>query len=191
MKDADDVYAFVFKAQLAQEAVDSALSRTASPVDQAERIASRMPLELFHKDLVSSASKMAFVYTAIAAFENSARKFINDRMLENVGPNWWSQVSAAIRKGAEDRKRDEDQIRWHGSRGTSMIYYTQLGDLVAIMQQNLALFESHIESIDWARQLFKSLERSRNVIMHSGELSMADIERVAMNIRDWLRQVGG
>ena len=42
-----------------------------------------------------------------------------------------------------------------------------------------------------AKQIFKALERSRNVIMHGGELSMNDIERVAMNIRDWVNQVGG
>jgi len=26
--------------------------------------------------------------------------------------------------------------------------------------------------------------------MHSGQLTLADVERVAMNIRDWVRQVG-
>jgi hypothetical protein len=28
------------------------------------------------------------------------------------------------------------------------------------------------------------------VIMHSGQLTLSDVERVAMNIRDWIRQVG-
>jgi hypothetical protein len=72
-----------------------------------------------------------------------------------------------------------------------MIFFTQLGDLVKILRNNSKAFENHIESIDWAQQIFSSLERSRNVIMHSGELSMNDIERVSMNIRDWIRQVGG
>jgi hypothetical protein len=72
-----------------------------------------------------------------------------------------------------------------------MIFYVQLGDLISIMQNNEASFDDYIPSIDWARQLIRSLERSRNVIMHSGELSMNDIERVGMNIRDWVRQVGG
>jgi len=72
-----------------------------------------------------------------------------------------------------------------------MIFYTQIGDLPTIIQKNLEFFEDYIESVEWARQIFKALERSRNVIMHSGELSMNDIERVAMNIRDWVRQVGG
>ena len=71
-----------------------------------------------------------------------------------------------------------------------MINYIEFGDLVSIMQQNFELFEVHIISIDWARQIIQTLERSRNVIMHSGQLSKKDIERIGTNIRDWISQVG-
>ncbi len=71
-----------------------------------------------------------------------------------------------------------------------MINYTEFGDLASIMAQNYELFEVHIVSIDWARQIFQTLERSRNVIMHSGELGRRDIERIGTNIRDWINQVG-
>jgi len=71
-----------------------------------------------------------------------------------------------------------------------MINYIEFGDLVSIMQQNFELFEVHIVSIDWARQIIQTLERSRNVIMHSGQLSKKDIERIGTNIRDWISQVG-
>ena len=29
------------------------------------------------------------------------------------------------------------------------------------------------------------------LMMHSGQLKVGDVERVAMNIRDWMQQVGG
>ena len=58
------------------------------------------------------------------------------------------------------------------------------------MQQNWAVFEDIIQDIDWLRQIVRSVERSRNVIMHSGQLSLDDIERVGVNIRDYIRQVG-
>ena len=58
------------------------------------------------------------------------------------------------------------------------------------MQQNFDLFEDHVVSLDWARQIIQTLERSRNVIMHSGELGRKDIERIGINIRDWINQVG-
>jgi hypothetical protein len=193
MSHTDDIYAFVLKGDMAQDAAHREIGKNdPSPVDAAERISRALPLDAMDKDYVQSAAKMANVYTAIASFENVARKFIQDRLLEDHGAEWWTKcVSAGIRKSADDRKKDEDQHRYHGARGTSMIFYVQLGDLVSIMQNNEASFEDYISSIDWARQLFKSLERSRNVIMHSGELSLNDIERVGMNIRDWVRQVGG
>jgi hypothetical protein len=34
------------------------------------------------------------------------------------------------------------------------------------------------------------LERSRNVIMHSGDLDQQDVERIGIHIRDWVKQVG-
>lgn len=66
----------------------------------------------------------------------------------------------------------------------------QLADLANIMGQNYDLFEVHIVSLEWAKQIFTTLEKSRNVIMHSGELGERDIERIGINIRDWISQVG-
>ena len=48
----------------------------------------------------------------------------------------------------------------------------------------------HYVSLEWAKQIFTTLEKSRNVIMHSGELGERDIERIGINIRDWISQVG-
>lgn len=48
----------------------------------------------------------------------------------------------------------------------------------------------NIVSLEWAKQIFTTLEKSRNVIMHSGELGERDIERIGINIRDWISQVG-
>ncbi len=188
-----ELYAFVFSAQLAQVAVDErAPRRLSDSKEDIERVSKKMPLDVLDIDLVNSAKKMSSVYTAIAAFENSARKFIQDRLIETIGADWWKKaVPKPIQESSEKRKIDEDQIRWHGTRGSSMIFYAQMGDLVSILRNNATAFENHIESIEWAQQIFKSLERSRNVIMHGGELSMNDIERVSMNIRDWIRQVGG
>ena len=130
---------------------------------------------------------MATVYTAIASFENTVRQFVVKILLEHKGENWWENcVSEKIRKTAESRKKEEEKIRWHSHRGDSLINYTEFGDLASIMGQNHELFEVHIVSLDWARQIFQTLECSRNVIMHSGELGRRDIERIGTNIRDWI-----
>ena len=188
-----DLYSFVYRGVLADEAVRQSLPGKDSEAKEPELdIQRRLPLEVLDDALVVAARKMAWVYTAIAAFENSVRTFIEERLLEKVGATWWdTAVSAQIKTDAEKRKKDEEQIRWHGSRGTSPLGYVQLEDLAVIIQNNHAHFKDMIPTVEWAREIFRTLTRSRNVIMHSGQLTLADVERVAMNIRDWLRQVGG
>lgn len=191
--DENQLYAFVMRGELAK----SALSRTdiLGKYSKSEVLAheyiNSLALELLDEELVENAKSMATVYTAIAAFENSVRRFVVKVLMENKGENWWEEgVSEKIRKFAESRKKEEEKIRWHTRKGESMINYTEFGDLVSIMSQNIDLFEDYIISIDWARQIIQTIERSRNVIMHSGELGRKDIERIGTNIRDWINQVG-
>jgi hypothetical protein len=167
------------------------LSRHSSSDLLSQEYMKSLSLDLLDDECVNLAKIMATVYTAIAAFENMVRKFVVKVLLEHNGENWWEQcVSDKIRKSAESRKNDEEKIKWHTQRGLSMINYVDFGDLASIMSQNYELFEVHIVSIEWARQIFSTLERSRNVIMHSGELGKRDIERIGTNIRDWISQVG-
>ena len=72
-----------------------------------------------------------------------------------------------------------------------LIYFTEIKDLTAIIQQNWSSFEALLQDMDWVRHLLRTVERSRNVIMHSGQLALDDIERVGISIRDWIRQAGG
>lgn len=187
-----DLYSFVYRGILASEAIRRARGADAEDPKLPEAdIERRMPLEILEDAYVASARRMAAVYTAIAAFENSVRAFIEERLLEKVGANWWdTAVSSSIKTEAERRKKDEEQIRWHGPRGTSTLAYVQLEDLALLIQNNHTHFKDLIPTVEWAREIFRTLARSRNVMMHSGQLTLADVERVSMNIRDWVRQVG-
>lgn len=145
-----------------------------------------LSLDLLDDENVNSAKLMATVCTAITAFENTVRQFVAKVLLEHKGENWWEEcVSEKIRKWLKVEK-----VRWHTPRDDSIINYTKFGDLASIMSQNYDLFGVHIVSLDWARQIFQTIERSRNVIMHSGELGKRDVERIGTNIRDWINQVG-
>lgn len=134
---------------------------------------------------------MATVYTAVAAFENSVRSLVSSALLEEFGDNWWDTcVSSSIRNRAEKRSEDEEKHRFHTQRGDSPINYTELKDLLNIIRANWSPFEAHIPTPEWAGSIFDAVERSRNVIMHSGTLDDEDIARVGINIRDWVKQVG-
>ncbi|MBC5800570.1 MAG: hypothetical protein GIW94_11465 [Candidatus Eremiobacteraeota bacterium] len=188
----DQVYAFAFRGLLAEEALDSA-GRTPNKVTGFfdEDIAEVLSLDVLDESAVQTAKQMAAVYTAIAAFENSVRKLMSSRLLEESGDGWWiSTVPEKIRTAAKNRQDAESKIRWHTPRGDDPINYTDFGHLVSIIQNNWTMFEPYFRSVEWVRQIFDNLERSRNVIMHSGVLAMVDIERIGMNIRDWVAQVG-
>lgn len=189
----NDLYSYVLRGELTKVALNNTeiVSKHSSADILINDYINCLSLDLLDDECVISAKEMATVYVAIASFENMVRKFVVKILLEHKGEDWWNScVSDKIRKIAEARKDEEEKIKWHTQRGTSMINYVDFSDLASIMQQNLELFEIHISSIDWARQIFKTLERSRNVIMHSGELSRKDIERIGTNIRDWIHQVG-
>lgn len=189
----DKLYSFIMRGELTKVALNrtGTISKHSSSEALAQEYIDCLSLDLLDDECVSAAKEMATVYTAIAAFENMVRKFVVKILIEHKGENWWNEcVSEKIRKFAESRRAEEEKIKWHTHRGDSMINYIEFGDLISIMQQNFELFEVHVVSIDWARQIIQTLERSRNVIMHSGELGKKDIERIGTNIRDWLSQVG-
>ena len=193
MEKARDYYSFVFRGLLTEQSLDNAgrQSKGAFTDKLYQEFSGRLGLPLLDEELVISAKRMSVVYTAICAFENYVRDFVSKKLIEVKGESWWNNsVSEKIRKKAESRKTEESNTKWHTPRGESLINYTEFGDLVSIIQQNWDHFEPHIISLDWARHIVESLEKSRNVIMHSGELAAQDIERVGMNIRDWIRQVG-
>lgn len=186
------LYEFAFRGLLAEEALDKAGRVHKNLIGSQDKlIAERLALDLLDEGFVAEARQMAVVYTAIAAFENSTRKLISTVLLEHMKENWWEQgVSEKIRKRAESRRADEEKVKWHTPRGESPINYSELGDLATIIRNNWPLFEPYIRSIEWTTSVFEVIERSRNVIMHSGRLELEDVERVGVNIRDWIKQVG-
>lgn len=189
----DKLYSYIMRGELTKVALnktDIVSKHHTSDIIEQEYIKS-LSLDLLDDEFVNAAKLMATVYTAIAAFENTVRDFVVKILMENEGENWWEQcVSEKIRNKAESRKKEEDKIKWHTQRGDSLINYTEFGDLASIMNNNIDYFADHIVSIEWARNIITTIERSRNVIMHSGELSARDIERIGINIRDWISQVG-
>lgn len=189
LSDSDRLYAFVYRGQLAKQAIGQS-TRSQSKAG----IAKRLPLELIEDAHLEVAEDMSVVYMAIAGFERAVRAFIKARLLdpEIVGENWWDQcVPEKRRKKAETRRDEENRIRYHAKRGDSLLDYTEIEDLAAIITTNPQHFEDFIPDVEWAKHIFKSVERSRNIIMHSGELEAEDVERLAMAMRDWLTQVGG
>ena len=183
----DELYSFVYRGHLARQAVSG------SKGTRDRNIAKRLPLDLLEDRHIDIARQMSIVYTAVAAFERSVRSFIESRLLDEevVGENWWEEcVPSARRRKAESRRDEENKVRYHARRGDSLIEYTEIEDLSAIITTQYEHFSDFIPDVEWSKHVFKTVERARNIIMHSGTLEPEDVERLGMVMRDWLNQVG-
>lgn len=188
----NDLYTFVYRGVLADESLDKAGRKTRASFGQADadRVKKALSFELLDSERLVSAERMALVYTAIHAFENSVRYFVAAGMAEVHQEEWWSKVPTKVQGKSKKRIEDEAKFRWHGARGGSEIEYCDFGDLSSIIVTNWAVFEDLLTDMEWVKSTLSVLERSRNIVMHGGVLARQDIERIGINIRDWIRQAG-
>lgn len=186
------LYEFAFRGLLTEEALDRSGRRNKHMIDLSEEeISNSLALDSLDDIHVANAKSMSIVYTAIAAFESSVRTLVKKTLIEKFKEEWWEKgASNKVRERAKQRMDDEQSAKWHSQRGQDAINYSTFGDLKYIMQNNWDAFEDLIGNLAWASGIFEVIERSRNVIMHSGHLEREDIERLGVNIRDWVKQVG-
>lgn len=186
------LYPFVYRALLTEESLDKSGRKTKASLDTSEAvlIKEKLAYTMLDDEVLVAAQRMALVYTAIHAFENTVREFVKSTLLENYQEDWWSKVPERIRRRVTSRMDDDAKFKWHGTRGGSEIEYCDFGDLSSIIVVNWKDFELPLSDIEWTKSLLGVLERSRNIVMQGGVLSIQDIERIGGNIRDWVRQVG-
>lgn len=154
-------------------------------------VAAKLSIDQLDQKFVAEARRMAAVYVAVSSFENMARQLVTNVLQDALGENWWDEgVPAGVRKFAANRQAEEDKNKFHTQRGEAPITFTELKHLENTIRANWQHFEPFLPTLEWTASIFDAIERSRNVIMHSGTLELEDIARVGINIRDWVVQVG-
>jgi len=187
-----DLYSFVYRGILTEEALDRAGRRRRAHFGTEESRATEGALsyDFLDPDLLNEAKRMALIYTAIHAFENAVRQTVTKAMAETYQEKWWTHVPEKVRRKVKARMEEDAKFRWHKARGASEINYCDFGDLSSIIVTNSSSFEVLLGSIEWAKAILQTLEKSRNIVMHGGILAKEDVERIGVNIRDWIRQAG-
>lgn len=188
----NDLYTFVYRGVLADESLNRAgrQSRNVLGPEDGVKLRTALSFNLLDAARLDGAERMAVVYTAIHAFENMVRDFVQSAMAEEYKETWWEHVPERLRTRAQTRMEQEAKFRWHGARGGSEIEYLDFGDLSSIITVNWSVFEDLLSDLEWTKSTLSVLERSRNIVMHGGTLARQDVERIGMNIRDWVRQTG-
>ncbi|MCB9453062.1 MAG: hypothetical protein H6672_16620 [Anaerolineaceae bacterium] len=191
MADIDQIYSFVFRGLLVDARLD-ANGRKKNKILNATEIQElrrSLNFDLLDQEILTDAQRMSHVYIAIHALENMIRSYVSKTLFDEYGESWWEKVPEKIQKIVAARMSEDEKLRWHSSRGKSEIMYSDFGDLQSIVYANWPLFSDTLLSHEWMKQVLTTLEKSRNVVMHGGVLDRIDIERIGINIRDWLRQV--
>ncbi len=188
----DNLYSFVYRGILAEAALDKVgrHRRKHFGVEEAREMQKSLCYDLLEQESFSDALRMSTVYTAIHAFENMVRHLVMKAMADHHGEEWWQKVPDRIQKTVRTRMEEDAKFRWHGARGTSQMNYCDFSDLSSIIVTNWQAFEDILANLEWAKAVLSTLEKSRNITMHGGVLAKEDIERIGMNIRDWIRQTG-
>lgn len=188
----DNIYSFVYRGVLTDEALDKAgrsRKKHFGPAD-ATQMQTSLCYDLLDPDRLAEAQRMSIAYSAIHAFENMVRELVKKAMAEHHGEAWWNQVPERIQKTVKTRMEEDAKNRWHGNRGASEMSYCDFSDLSSIVVTNWNVFEDLLGNMEWSKAVLSALEKSRNIVMHGGNLAKEDVQRIGMNIRDWIRQVG-
>jgi len=188
----DNLYSFVYRGVLTEEALDRVgrNRRKLFGAEEARDLQKSLCYDLLEAESLADAQRMSTIYAAIHCFENMVRSLVIKAMAETHGEFWWQQVPDRIKKSVKTRMEADAKFRWHGARGATEMNYCDFGDLSSIITTNWAAFEAILSNLEWAKAILSTLEKSRNIVMHSGILAKEDVERIGMNIRDWTRQTG-
>ena len=186
--------------ELAPSPVARAQPRTESRGER--RLELKFPSEFRLTDPILPASKlreavqMARVYPLLYVLENSIREVIKRVMVTKYGPDWWdTQLASGRVKGvreAADGRRTQEKTRnsWHQRRGADPIDYTDLGQLLTIIQAKQADFiPAVIPDLAWFEQFMRELEPSRNVVCHMNPLSDLNERDVRNRLGRWNQMV--
>lgn len=194
MRRNESLEAFLYRAITSNAQVEQfgAEGRLRDPGPGNNGPAERAVLENFDVDARIQAKRMGDVYELLYCLENSVRELIEATLREAFGPeDWWATgVPASLRKAAEKRKDDDLRARWHGPRGESLLNYIDFPQYADIIVEQWDLFADLLGDRDWVLNYFSEMNRSRRALAHTGRLTEADVERMELRIRDWLRSVG-
>lgn len=144
------------------------------------------------QNLSTEANRMADIYPMMYVLENLVRYVAMDVLANAYGLDWWNQpnvVSNNVKREVEKRKRQEGANRWHYKRGGHEIFYTNFGDLSAIISTNWGHFKPLFSKLTWIQAKLEEVELSRNIIAHNNPLPKREFDRIKMCLEDLQRQL--
>lgn len=143
--------------------------------------------DLFEREILLKAKKMADFYVLYFTLENSVRKLITDVLVEKHGVEWWEKRVPSGIKDKVERVKKEEKDTAMCIRSEDNLAYTTFGELIDIFNANWNDFAELLRSRKSVQDTLSQFKNIRNVIAHSCELNDDEILRFKLVIKDWLR----
>jgi hypothetical protein len=148
-------------------------------------------LDEFAMDARIKAKRMGRIYELLYCLENSMRELIERTLKEAETLNEWTDgIKAHILTSARKREEQDQEARWHGPRGESILNYLDFPDLGEIILDRWDDFQDLLGDRRWVERYFGEMNPTRRALAHTGDLTDFDVERMEMRVREWLRVVG-
>lgn len=130
--------------------------------------------------------------TAIKQLERSLRSFIDTKLADTLGAEWWSTVPQDIRaavdsKAAHRQKRHPGESRLPMT-SFQMLAYCDIMDYQKIIQKHWPIFEYYFGSKSEIEKHFGDLKEFRNVLAHAGEMTSVIRKRGEASF-EWLAKI--
>lgn len=145
----------------------------------------------FDEDVRVKAKKMSEFYELYFSIENTIRKLISEKLtMQAVGQNWWNSnyipqnIIDEVKKRMDEEKQESMEVR-----SDDPLAYTNFGEFIPIFEKNWQYFSDTLRTRESMRKTLGQLNKLRNVIAHSCELTEDDIIRFELAIRDWFLRV--
>lgn len=129
---------------------------------------------------------------AIRHLERSLRSFIDIKLTDTLGAEWWSSVPQDIRD-AVDSKIAHRQKRHPGDSKVPMtsfqlLAYCDIMDYQKIIQKQWPIFEYYFGSKTEIEKHFGDLKEFRNILAHAGEMTSVIRKRGEASF-EWLAKI--
>ncbi|WP_445191952.1 Swt1 family HEPN domain-containing protein [Sphingomonas sp. Tas61C01] len=137
-----------------------------------------------------AALEMSRLYALLFCFENELRDFVRERLLENEGADWFSQLPPKIIGFAKARRDTALKDSWLEGQKTDDLGFLDFGHLGQIIINKWDCFKDIVPSQHWLSQRMDEIEKSRDFIAHNRLLLPSEFQRLYMYIADWNRVIG-
>jgi len=131
------------------------------------------------------AQRMAEAYAILYLLENRLREFIEDKLEERFGVNWWEEsVSREIRENCEKKRKKETESPWHEVKESHPLWYTDFHEIQSIIQTKWEVFQPYFHDQHTVIGRLSELEIPRNTIAHNRLLEKTELERLRIFSHD-------